>query len=43
LMPKAMERELKSAGKKKGLKGDKLDAFVYGVMRSRGWKPKREK
>lgn len=38
-----MERELIKVAKKKGLMGERKDAFVYGVMRSKGWKPKREK
>lgn len=42
-MPKKMERELKKQAKKKGLKGDRADAYVYGTMRKTGWKPKREK
>jgi hypothetical protein len=42
-MPKKMERELKKSAKKKGLKGDKADAYVYGAMRKTGWKPKRER
>ena len=42
-MPKKMERELKSQAKKKGLKDDRADAYVYGTMRKSGWKPKRER
>jgi hypothetical protein len=42
-MPKAMERKLRQRAKKKGLKGKKADAYVYGVMRRTGWKPKKEK
>ena len=42
-MPKKMERELKSEAKKKGLKGARADAYVYGTMRKTGWKPEREK
>ncbi len=42
-MPKKLERELKSQAKKKGLKGDRADAYVYGTMRKTGWKPKRER
>lgn len=42
-MPKKLERELKSQAKKKGLKGDKADAYVYGTMRKTGWKPQRER
>jgi hypothetical protein len=42
-MPKKMEKELKKEAKKKGLKGDRADAYVYGTMRKAGWKPKRER
>jgi hypothetical protein len=34
-----MEKNLKRQAKKKGLKGDKADAYVYGTMRKTGWKP----
>jgi hypothetical protein len=42
-MPKEMERKLKAQAKKKGMKGKKAGAFIYGTMRKTGWKPKREK
>jgi hypothetical protein len=42
-MPKKLEKALKAQAKKKGFKGDKADAYVYGTMRKTGWKPKREK
>ena len=42
-MPKKLENELKREGRKKGYKGKRLDAFVYGTLRKTGWKPKREK
>lgn len=42
-MPKKMEQELKKEAKKKGLKGKKADAYIYGAMRKAGWKPKKEK
>lgn len=38
-MPVAMERKLKKEAKKKGLKGSRVDAYVYGTMRKTGWKP----
>ena len=38
-MPKKMERELKAQAKKKGLTGERADAYVYGTMRKTGWKP----
>jgi hypothetical protein len=42
-MPKKMEARLRRAARRKGLKGSRKDAFVYGTMRKTGWKPKREK
>lgn len=41
-MPKAMEMALKREAKKKGLKGKKANAYVYGTMRKTGWKPKKK-
>jgi len=41
-MPKKMERNLKRQAKKKGLKGEQRDAYVYGTMqRETNWKPKK--
>ncbi len=42
-MPKKMERELKAEAKKKGLTGERADAYVYGTMRKTGWKPSNQK
>lgn len=42
-MPKKMEEELRREGVKKGLTGERLNAFVYGTMRKSGRKPSREK
>jgi hypothetical protein len=42
-MPKAEERKLRKAARKKGLTGDRADAYVYGTLRKEGWKPKRER
>jgi hypothetical protein len=42
-LPKKMEKELKREAKKKGLTGERADAYIYGTMRKTGWKPKREK
>ena len=43
-MPKAMERKLRAAARKKWPKNKKRqDAYVYGTMRKVGWKPKRRK
>jgi hypothetical protein len=41
-MPKKLERKLKREAKKKGLKGKRAGAYVYGTMRKTGWKPKQE-
>ena len=35
-MPKAVEKKLKAEGRKKGLKGDALDRFVFGTMNKLG-------
>ncbi len=40
-MPKKLERQLKSQAHKKGLKGERADAYVYGTLRKTGWKPKK--
>lgn len=42
-MPKKMEKALKKEAKKKGLKGKRLNAYIYGTLRKTGWKPKRER
>ena len=42
-MPVAMERALRKSARKKGLKGKRADAYVYGTMRKQGWKPKRKR
>jgi hypothetical protein len=42
-MPKALHDALVKAAKRKGLKGKREDAFVYGTMRKTGWKPKQER
>jgi hypothetical protein len=42
-MPKAMERALKRTAKKKGLKGERADAYVYGTLRKTGWVPSTQK
>lgn len=43
-MPKKVERALKKAGRAKGYTGERLDQFVYGILRKKyGWKPDREK
>lgn len=42
-MPKKLEEQLKKQAEKKGLKGERKDAFVFGSLRKTGWKPAREK
>lgn len=42
-MPKKMEKALKKTAKKKGLKGKRKNAYIYGAMRKAGWRPKRER
>ena len=42
-MPEKMERALKAEAKKKGFKGKKADAYVYGTMRKTGWVPSTQK
>jgi len=42
-MPVALERKLKKEAKKKGLKGKRKRAYVYGTLRKAGWKPTRKK
>lgn len=41
-MPKALERKLKRQAKKKGFGKKRTAAYVYGTLRSTGWKPKRK-
>lgn len=40
-MPKKLEEKLKREASKKGLKGERRDAYVYGTLRKTGWKPSR--
>jgi len=42
-MPKALERKLKKQAKKRGLKGKRANAYVYGTLRKTGWKPSTQK
>ena len=42
-MPKALEEKLRKEGMKKGYRGERLDAYIYGTLRKLGWKPSREK
>lgn len=42
-MPKRLEQKLKRQAKTKGLTEDRANAYVYGVLRKTGWKPKEKK
>ena len=42
MMPADMERALRAAAARKGLTGERKNAYVYGAMRKMGWKPKGE-
>jgi len=41
-MPKELENALKKQAKKKGIKGERANAYIYGVMRRTGWEPKKK-
>lgn len=41
-MPKKEERKLRAIARKKGFGAKRTNAFVYGIMRNNGWKPKRK-
>ena len=43
IMPKAMEKSLKSQARKKGMGKERTNAFVYGAMRKTGWKPQTKR
>lgn len=38
-MPKELERKLQREAAKKGLTGERKDAFVFGTLRKMGWVP----
>ena len=38
-----MEEELKKQARKKGLKGKRANAYIYGTLRKTGWKPSTQK
>ena len=42
-MPKAMEEKLRRQGRKRGYKGKRLDAYVYGTMNKIEMLHKRKK
>lgn len=41
-MPKELEQRLERQARRKGLTGDRKDAYVYGTLRKTGWKPETE-
>ena len=41
--PAKLEKRLRAKARKKHLKGERFDAYVYGSMRKTGWKPSRER
>lgn len=42
-MPKALEEKLKRQAIKRGLKGKRARAYIYGTLRKTGWKPRSQK
>lgn len=42
-MPEKLERKLREEARKKGYKGERADAYIYGTMRKSGWKPPHQK
>jgi hypothetical protein len=43
LMPKKVEEKLRREARKKGLKGKRAKAYVYGTMEEDGLMPRRKK
>lgn len=43
-MPKEMERRLRAEAERRGLRGKRRGAYIYGTMRKKArWKPKGER
>lgn len=42
-MPTKLEKSLKKEATKKGLTGERKDAYVYGTLRKTGWVPSTQK
>lgn len=40
-MPKEMEARLRMLARKKGLKGKRKNAYIFGSLRKTGWKPSK--
>src|SRR2546426_9288417 len=41
-MPVELERKLRRRARKLGLRGRRLNAYVYGTMRKTGWRPSHQ-
>lgn len=41
-MPKKLEKALIKQASKKGLKGERKNAYIYGALRKTGWKPNKK-
>lgn len=41
-MPKKLEQQLRRQAEKKGLTGERKNAYVYGSLRKTGWKPRKK-
>lgn len=41
-MPKKIEEKLKKQAKKKGLTGERFNAYVWGTLRKLGWRPNKK-
>ena len=42
-MPKKMHDALEKQAEKKGYTGERKRRYIFGTMRKRGWKPRRER
>jgi len=42
-MPKQMEEALKKEAAKRGLTGERKEAYIYGTLRKTGWVPSTQK
>ena len=42
-MPAKLERKLKREATAEGLKGKRLNAYVYGTLRKTGWTPSTQR
>ena len=43
IMPKSMEKNLKSQARKKGMSKERTGAYIYGALRKTGWKPQTKR